>query len=165
MAEISLRVDGSLINILIQEPTMGERLNCTRFILLQDEVWTIGDKDYDRKSSYLNQKEITILVFSSIPYNQSNPSKTQLILQKTKQLRSKLGWIPMNIIEALLKNTTLLAKNQIKLPPEKHYKSRFHQLNRNRLHERYSTKQFLVLEKISHVIKYLLKKKVNTLRQ
>ena len=47
--------------------------------------------------------------------------------------------MPMDIIESALKNTTRLANNHFKLPLRRHFKSRFPHLNRNRLHERYST--------------------------
>ena len=74
----------------------------------------------------------------------------------------------MYIIEATLKNTTQVAKNHKILPLRKHYKSRFPQLSRNQLHERYSTDtMFLTVPsfgEILHAVKYLLDKKVITVR-
>ena len=75
------------MNILIQEPTMDERLNFTRLILKQDELWTVGDKDNDYKSSQLSENEITIQALSSIHYNKLNTncsSRYKTIAIKTR---------------------------------------------------------------------------------
>ena len=68
-----------------------------------------------------------------------NPSRSDVIPRDPAQVQAKLGWMPMPVVEQTLRHTTQLAKNHIRLPLRRHVKSRFPQLNRNRLHERYST--------------------------
>ena len=65
-------------------------------------MWTVGDKDDDHKFSQLSQNEITIQVLPSIHFNKSNPSK----IKPVHPLKSKLGYMPMNIIEVTFKNIT-----------------------------------------------------------
>ena len=59
-----------------------------------------------------------------------------------KQYQAKLGWMPLNVIKKTLEHTTQLAKNYINLPLKRHFKSRFPELNRNRLQETYCTDTF-----------------------
>jgi len=56
-----------------------------------------------------------------------------------RNIQSKLGWIPYKIAENMLAVTTQLAKNHLRLPLCHHFKSRYPQLNRNRLRGTYST--------------------------
>jgi len=50
--------------------------------------------------------------------------------------------LTLNVIKKTFLNTTNLAKNFLRLPLGRHFKSRFPQLNRNRLQETYSTDTF-----------------------
>ena len=66
------------------------------------------------------------------------PSRPKLIIQDDKHIQLIMVRIPMYIIEATLKSVFRLTKNNIRLPLRTHFKSNFSQLNRNRLHKRYS---------------------------
>ena len=53
-----------------------------------------------------------------------------------------MALIPEHVMRKTLDATTMLAKNYLNLPLQRHFKSRYPQLNRNRLRERYSTDTF-----------------------
>ena len=53
--------------------------------------------------------------------------------------RRKLWWIALDRIKNTFETTTQLAKNYLRLPLRKHFKSRYQKLNWNRLQEKYAT--------------------------
>ena len=71
-----------------------------------------------------------------------SPVKTDLSKMDFTKYQHHLGWIPLERVEETFRHTTQLATNWIKLPMQRHFKSRFPQLNCPRLQETYSTDTF-----------------------
>jgi len=117
-----------------------------RLVLTSDQPWDvtaveINDNVLVPTPIYENDDFIGTYNMKSTYIHYVNPS-----ISSTEQadlltlVQSKLAWIPMDIVERTLNVTTHLAKNYFKLPLKNHYKSRFPQLNRNRLKETLHTK-------------------------
>jgi hypothetical protein len=79
--------------------------------------------------------------------SQENPNglRAQQRATKYEEMRPKLGWMPVDVIEKTFKHTTQLAKRiETREVFRKHLKSRFPELNRRRLRETYATDTFFV---------------------
>ena len=144
---IPLILEDGLFIVDIREPTVAERFDCRRLTLTSDRPWTVGECD---NSSHLMTTEsdfISIENALNTLIRSVHTATTSSVYPVTADVNSiepakfqaKLGWMPMQVIKETLKRTTQLAKNHLRLPLRKHFKSRFPQLNRNRLHETYST--------------------------
>ena len=140
----------------IREPTEYERINCTRIILTGDQPWDVGDYDTPNPSTAYTSTSLIpsippIQKLLSIPFIQeddmcqvvrANPSNTTVRDVDMLTYQARMGWMPMEVLTHTLSNTTQLAKNYFRLPLRRHFKSRFPQLNRNRLRETYATDTF-----------------------
>ena len=145
--EVPLSVMNGLLLFDVRKPTEYERLNCTRVVMTGDALWNIEDF-VDDKCQYTNSMT-TCDVFGNVFADSSTHllnmqskmhlSKSHVNPTDIKMIQSKLGWIPYKIAEKTLAVTTQLAKNHLRLPLRHHFKSRYPQLNRNRLRETYST--------------------------
>ena len=62
--------------------------------------------------------------------------------EETESMRRCLGWVSDASIRRTLDHTTLLAKNHMRIPMRRHFRSREPVLNRNRLGEEYATDTF-----------------------
>ena len=135
--------------MFVRKPTETERINCTRVIMTGDNIWDVEKFDDGESCNYINKMtscDIFAHILSHSPSHvfslkrKLSPARSTLNPIDVKKVQSKLGWIPMQVAEATMKVTTQLAKNQLRLPLRHHFKSRFPQLNRNRLvRETYST--------------------------
>ena len=66
----------------------------------------------------------------------ANKATKEIDLEKAQRC---LGWLPLKVVEKPIRATTHLAHNYLRLPMRRHFKSRFPQLNINRLREKYTT--------------------------
>ena len=62
--------------------------------------------------------------------------------EDAEKMKRCLGWIGEERFQQTLNHTTLLAKNHMRIPMRRHFKSREPVLNRNRLAETYATDTF-----------------------
>ena len=86
----------------------------------------VNDTDYEQTLLWLDTKRDVLV----------NKTKKEIDLEKAQRC---LGWQPMKVVEKTIKATTQLAHNYLRLPMRRHFKSRFPQLNVNRLREKYAT--------------------------
>ena len=154
--DLPLNLLRGLFTMNIREPTEYERINCTRIILTGDQPWDVGDYDTPNPSTAYTSTSLIpsippIQKLLSIPFIQeddmcqvvrANPSNTTVRDVDMLTYQARMGWMPMEVLTHTLSNTTQLAKNYFRLPLRRHFKSRFPQLNRNRLRETYATDTF-----------------------
>ena len=123
-----------------REPTDDEMENCTRLVLTSDATWDVTDNATPKCDLQHDLFEDDNFRGT---YNVSlNPSKSVTDDADPQKYQAKLAWMPIPIVKKALKCTTQLAKIHLRLPMRHHYKSRFPQLNRNRLRETYCTDTF-----------------------
>ena len=152
-----------LFTMRVRLPTEAEKLDCVRIPLTSDQPWepeifSDGSHSDDPlavtiASSSVLRREVTV----ADPISQVEVDTTHLYLERVSSVNAnstsdtpidvskyqhKLGWMPLSVIKRTLKNTTNLAKNFLRLPLRRHFKSRYPQLNRNRLQETYCTDTF-----------------------
>ena len=145
--EVPLSVMNGLLLFDIRKPTEYERLNCTRIIMTGDAIW--NTEDYTDNSRHVAYNFNTSDVFKDVRpqskchlfklHHEAMHTQSKINPTDVKKVQAKLGWIPYKVAEDTLKVTTQLAKNHVRLPLRHHFKSRFPQLNKNRLRETYST--------------------------
>ena len=73
---------------------------------------------------------------------QKTTSEKRQYKDNPEDIRHLLGWVPTDTIRKTLEATTQLAKNVLRLPMRRHFKSREPGLNRARLAETYATDTF-----------------------
>ena len=73
---------------------------------------------------------------------QKNTTTDRKYKEKPEDIRHLLGWIPTETVRKTIEATTQLAKNYLRLPMRRHFKSREPALNRARLAETYATDTF-----------------------
>lgn len=143
--EIPMSLKNGLFTIACREPTRIELKTCTRLVLTADEVWEVqqfGDSSNDvivPQALYEDDEFIGSYASRTV---MANPSISMEDQANFLEMQAKLGWMPLDVVEKTLQCTTQLAKNYFRLPLRQHYKSRFPQLNRNRLREIYCTDTF-----------------------
>jgi len=145
--EVPLSVMNGLLLFDIRTPTEYERLNCTRVVMTGDSLWNIEDfvDDGCQYSNSMTTCDVFGHIFTDSPshllnmHTNVNLSQSRVNSIDIKNIQSKLGWILCKIVEKTLVVTTRLAKNHLLLPLRHHFKSRYPQLNRNRLRETCST--------------------------
>ena len=147
--EIPLSVNNGLLLLNIREPTVSEQEKCVRIIMTADSIWDVGIYDEDAGKVIANTNTTTSAdIFKNCAHltgahlftmqRKFHPVKTEVVPTSLRELQAKLGWIPLNVVKKTVEATTQLAKN-MRLPLRNHVKSRYPQLNRNRLRETYST--------------------------
>ena len=136
--DLPLDLQDGLLFLNTRLPTENERQNCTRIILTSDAVWNVSEFRSSACNSTLLRTEESLFAYVDLPRVLA-PSKTTVEKDDLLELQSKMGWIPLKVLEKTLTCTTRLAKNSLNLPMKQHFKSRYPQLNRNRLREMYST--------------------------
>ena len=161
---IPLAIKKGLFTMKVRPPTAEEKDDCLRIVLTSDQIWEpdqFNDDDDAIVCADLNKTSVTTSVeneefsyahivdndMSDVsPYlervTSANTNQTQVAPVNYKKYQAKLGWLPLNVIKKTFLNTTNLAKKILRLPLRRHFKSRFPQLNRNRLQETYSTDTF-----------------------
>ena len=127
---IPLVIEDGLMVIKIREPTEHERMTCERLTLTDNKPWIVGNNDDDnfammmKESRDHSQAPLVNVILENVPQrNQSylHPSRSDSAIQNPSHYQAKLGWMPINVIEKTLKNTTQLAKNHIRLPLRRHF--------------------------------------------
>ena len=145
--EIPLNVVQKLLSFKIREPTKSERRNCPRITLTSDLLWDIdNDDEIDAMTLKVDMESVHTNVREFIPEGSFHTevlrtcaTRSSVLPQDLKLLQPKMGWMPLSTLFKTLEVTTQLAKNTLQLPMRRHVKSRFPQLNRNRLREPYAT--------------------------
>ena len=142
---IPLETVKGLLSFKIREPSQNEVKNCPRITLTSDSQWEIGDFDNKqamKTTTDINSSIKTEDLFPAGSVNiqlRNNVTHTHVLDNDLKAVQPKMGWMPLSTLAKTLEVTTQLAKNTLRLPMRRHIKSRFPQLNRNRLREIYST--------------------------
>ena len=136
--DLPLRLNDGLLFLDTRIPTENERQNCTRITLTSDEVWNVSEFESVSYNSTLQHTEESLFTYVGQPRIMA-PSKSKVDKADLLELQSKMGWMPLKVVGKTLECTTMLAKNHLTLPIKQHFKSRYPQLNRNRLREVYST--------------------------
>ena len=116
------------------------RETCTRITLTSDNPWYVSTYDDTVQTNSTNNL-VTANIFDTITNSTAlvNPARTQIEPANLVEFRAKFGWIPLNVFAKTFYATTQLAKNHLRLSLRRHFKARFPQLNKNRLHETYAT--------------------------
>lgn len=146
---IPMLIKNGLLTIPVQAPSIRERDELPRIILTSDQEWTTNSFDESNNipaSIRCNNISIDSL-FSTYKTDESSkvflhPFRSKEKAKRIEYLTRKMAWIPEHVMKKTLDATTMLAKNYLNLPLRRHFKSRYPQLNRNRLRERYSTDTF-----------------------
>ena len=137
--DLPLALRDGLLFLDTRLPTENERRNCIRITLTSDAVWDVGAFESVARSSTLLGMEESLFTYIDTGVKLAAVAKSTVEEADLLDIQAKMGWIPLKVVQKTLDCTTRLAKNQLQLPMKQHFKSRFPQLNRNRLREIYST--------------------------
>ena len=143
--EIPMSLKNGLFTIACREPTGIELKTCTRLVLTSDEVWEVQKFGDDCDDVIVPQALYEDDAFVGTYVSRTaiaDPSISVEDQANFLEIQAKLGWMPIEVVEKTVQCTTQLAKNYFRLPLRQHYKSRFPQLNKNRLREIYCTDTF-----------------------
>ncbi|MGH3053454.1 MAG: hypothetical protein ACRDL7_00575, partial [Gaiellaceae bacterium] len=161
--EIPFVLRKALLTYNIREPTDDELEHCIRIELTSDQPWNPNDIDDDNKMNSVNDLKLdfddlgedfsdlgenvnkTLSWIEQLNVNVNYRQTTQTI-PDYDVYREYLGWKSSDIIERTFQATTQLAKNYLRLPMRRHFKSRYPALNRSRLREEYFTDTWFASE-------------------
>ena len=145
--ELPLIVRNSLFTLPVRASTYDERINAPRIVLTSDEIWDVNAHDESDNKPIESTALSMSTTFQSYDHTMATTILANAVGSTTntldpQYLTRKMGWMPTEVMRRTLDVTTMMAKNYMQLPFRRHFKSRFPQVNRNRLRERYSTDTF-----------------------
>ena len=123
---------GGLAGVSFSKATVGATRSRARSLMKKPGV---SPASHEREKDLSEGRKAT----------QENPNglRAQQRATKYEEMRPKLGWMPVDVIEKTFEHTTQLAKRvETREVFRKHLKSRFPELNRRRLRETYATDTF-----------------------
>ena len=150
--EAALNSIPSLVSDSIEGNTDDQWAQVNLSIGAEPDIDAIGYNQRDTTDDYLALSKLEPLLHGSICKKPPSITQSHCIaasITENRQLkddiealRPMLGWVPADTVRKTIDATTQLAKNVLRLPMRRHFKSREPALNRQRLGEKYATDTF-----------------------